>query len=244
MESKELVDRDLERVQDILARYKANGTNNSLMKASFRGFLCDIMLQFLGGIVSILLNFLSPFVVLRLINFIEDGVQKQELTWESVRPGVILSSILVGTQLASQFIQQHIQYNQVMTGVRSTNAVIAMIYLKHAQISNATNKQFESGQIVNFVQVDAERLFWICFQLSEIVQVPFVLGLSFAFSFYYFGWMFCAGLGVFLIAIVFNLAIGLYYNKNEKIVMRRKGRRMKVTTESINNMKMLKLYSW
>lgn len=92
-----------------------------------------------------ILNFLSPFVVLKLINFIEDGVQGEELTWDSVRPGVILSGILVGSQLVSQFIQQHIQYNQVMTGVRSTNAVIAMIYHKHAQISNATNKQFESG---------------------------------------------------------------------------------------------------
>ena len=131
-----------------------------------------------------------------------------------------------------------------MTGVRSTNAVISLIYLKHAHISNATNKQFESGQIVNFVQVDAERLYWICFQLSEIVQVPIVLGLSFAFSFYYFGWMFCAGLGVFIFATLINFAIGIFYNKQEKIIMRRKDRRMKVTTESINNMKMLKLYSW
>lgn len=74
--------------------------------------------------------------------------------------------------------------------------------------------------------------------------MPFVLGLSFAFSFYYFGWLFCAGLGVFVVAIVFNFSVGLYYNKNEKIIMRRKDRRMKVTTESINNIKMLKLYSW
>ena len=56
--------------------------------------------------------------------------------------------------------------------------------------------------------------------------------------------MFCAGLGVFVVAIVFNLSIGLYYNMQEKILMRRKDRRMKVTTESINNIKMLKLYSW
>ena len=100
-----------------------------------------------------------------------------------------------------------------MTGVRSTNAVIAMIYDKHSKISSATNKQFDSGQIVNFVQVDAERLFWICFQLSEIVQVPIVLGLSFGFAFYYFGIEFLAGLSVFIIASLFNFCVGLYYNK-------------------------------
>ena len=44
MRDKELVDKDLARVEDILARYKADGTSNSLMKASFRAFLCDIIL--------------------------------------------------------------------------------------------------------------------------------------------------------------------------------------------------------
>lgn len=43
MRENELVERDLERVNDILIRYKANGTNNALMKASFRAFRCDIM---------------------------------------------------------------------------------------------------------------------------------------------------------------------------------------------------------
>lgn len=85
---------------------------------------------------------------------------------------------------------------------------------------------------------------WICFQLSEIVQVPITLGLSFAFAFYFFGYYFFAGLSVFVIAVLFNFAVGIYQNKQEKIIMRRKDRRMKVTTESINNIKMLKLYSW
>ena len=75
MRDKELVDQDLQRVKDILARYKEAGTSNSLMKASFRAFLCDIMLQFLGGITAVLLNFLSPFVILKLVKFIEDGVE-------------------------------------------------------------------------------------------------------------------------------------------------------------------------
>ena len=50
-----------------------------------------------------------------------------------------------------------------MMGVRSQNAITAFVYTKHTKISNATNKTFESGEIVNFVQVDAERLYWLCF---------------------------------------------------------------------------------
>lgn len=74
--------------------------------------------------------------------------------------------------------------------------------------------------------------------------MPITLGLSFAFSFHYFSFSFFAGLSVFVVGSLFNLAIGIWQNKQEKILMRRKDRRMKVTTESINNIKMLKLYSW
>ena len=71
-----------------------------------------------------------------------------------------------------------------------------------------------------------------------------MLGISWGFSIYFFSYSFFAGLGVFVVAMLFNFGIGMYYNYQEKIVMRRKDRRMKVTTESINNIKMLKLYSW
>lgn len=94
---------------------------------------------------------MSPFLILRLVDFIAQGSSKEELSWETARPGVILSALLIGTQFLSQFILQHVQYAQVMMGVRSTNAVISIIYAKHGRISNATNKQFESGEIVNFI---------------------------------------------------------------------------------------------
>ena len=63
-------------------------------------------------------------------------------------------------------------------------------------------------------------------------------------AFKVFGLSFFAGLGVFFLAIIVNAIVGLWYNKVEKVVMASKDARMAVTTESINNAKMLKLYSW
>lgn len=98
----------------------------------------------------------------------------------------------------------------MLTGRRSSNAVIAFIYQKYSRISSATNKDFSSGQIVNFVQVDAQRLFWISYQISNIVQIPFVFTTAFALSFYVFGYAFFAGLGVFILGFVSNFLVGKY----------------------------------
>ena len=74
--------------------------------------------------------------------------------------------------------------------------------------------------------------------------MPVVLGLAFAFAFYFFGYSFFAGLGVFVFATIVFLIGSNYQYKQYSIYMRRKDRRMKTTTESINNIKMLKLYAW
>jgi hypothetical protein len=53
-----------------------------------------------------------------------------------------------------------------MTGYKATNALIAMILDKQFRISQATNKQFTAGELINFVQVDATKLIFMISQLS------------------------------------------------------------------------------
>ena len=49
------------------------------------------------------------------------------------------------TQIIAYLVNEHMYYRQIMTGIRSSNAVVAMIYKKHSRISNATNKEFTAG---------------------------------------------------------------------------------------------------
>jgi hypothetical protein len=40
----------------------------------------------------------------------------------------------------------------------STNSLIAFIYEKSLKVSSATNKAFSNGEIITFIQVDAQKL--------------------------------------------------------------------------------------
>ena len=57
--------------------------------------------------------------------------------------GLILVALLTVTQGLAYFITEHVSFYAAMTGVTSTNALIAMIYDKVLNISKATNKKFE-----------------------------------------------------------------------------------------------------
>jgi len=55
------------------------------------------------------------------------------------------------TQAASYMITEHVVYYARMTGSKATNGLSAMIFNKSLRVSQATNKKFALGQIVNFV---------------------------------------------------------------------------------------------
>jgi len=112
------------------------------------------------------------------------------------------------------------------------------------RLSSSTNKKFGQGQIVNFVQVDAQQLMWVCFGMADASQVPIVLVFSFVMLFWYLGLSFFSGLGVFFVAFLVNLVMGGCVQKKQKSFMDSKDKRMNATTEALNNVKMLKQYAW
>lgn len=65
--------------------------------------------------------------------------------------GFELLGALVVSQFLSSLINVHIGYYQIMIGCRSSNTLVAVIYRKLSRLSPSTNKDFESGQITNFI---------------------------------------------------------------------------------------------
>jgi hypothetical protein len=88
---------------------------------------------------------------MNLVNFISEGANVEKETWETAKPGIINGALLVITQLIGYLIQEHCDFWQTCTGVRASNALIAFIYEKNLKVSSATNKEFTSAEIVNFV---------------------------------------------------------------------------------------------
>ena len=136
----------------------------------------------------------------RIIDFIQDkSVPLNE--------GVLYVILLIVTQSIYYVVSEHLDFYQGMIGIKSTNALIALIYRKQLKISSATNKKFSQGEIVNFVQVDSRKMQMLSETLAYTTRYPLIIVLSFIFLFYFIGLSFLAGLGVFVLAFVINLAL-------------------------------------
>jgi ATP-binding cassette, subfamily C (CFTR/MRP), member 1 len=122
--------------------------------------------------------------------------------------------------------------------------LIALIYRKHAKVSEATNKDFDNGEIISFIQVDATRISWLCFILPGIVRAPLLIAVAFTTFYHFYQWTFLSGFAVVFVAILSQVFTGMQFGKAIKEMMQAKDDRLNITTEALNNPKMLKLYGW
>jgi hypothetical protein len=63
---------------------------------------------------------------------------------------------------------------------------------------------------VNFVQVDAQKLQMISENFVSVAKLPLILIVCFAMLFFYLGISFFSGIGIFVIAFIFNLVLSRY----------------------------------
>ena len=128
---------------------------------------------------------------------------------------------------------------------RVTSQFQCLIFEKLLKISpSSTGQRANNGQIFNFIQVDSYKLNNLMNLTPNLFFVPFQI---FIYSFMLFnllGWIFFIGI-IILIAFI---STNLFFQKKIKILskenMKFKDKRMKITSETFNNIKILKLYSW
>ena len=98
--------------------------------------------------------------------------------------------------------------------------------------------------MINFVQVDSQKLVFMMGYLSQVTTLPFLLLFCTILLFYYLHWSFFSGIAVFAVTFVVNYFTSRRASRLQKAFMKESDSRVKTTNESLNNIKMLKLYSW
>ena len=81
-------------------------------------------------------------------------------------------------------------------------------------------------------------------QLPAVATLPFTLTLCFGFLFYFLGISFLAGLAVFVLSLMMNVSLSRVLARFQKRYMKKQDARVSMTSETLNNIKTIKLYSW
>ncbi|OQV12310.1 Multidrug resistance-associated protein 1 [Hypsibius exemplaris] len=209
----------------------------SLMKALVKTYWPTLAATACLRLCSDLSAFATPQILRLLISFVES---KDEETWKGYFWAVLMFLATVIQSLAGNYGWQL----NVRAGMNAKAGIIAAVYRKSLKITSAVKQGSSVGEMVNLVSVDSQRFMDFMGFVHLLWSAPIQIALALYFLYTFLGVAAIAG----VVTIAFTVPINAYAFTNVKtqqnIQMREKDYRIKLMTEILNGIKVLKLYAW
>ena len=127
-------------------------------------------------------------------------------------------------------------------GNKSSVELNNLIYDKLLKLSPSIN--IKAGDIYNYIQSDSHKLSKLMSSCPNIISVPFLIIMYNYLLFKYMGISFVIGFIVMIIFLIINYYYRKQFSKFLKLYLKKSDKRMRITTETFNNLKVIKLYGW
>ena len=215
----------------------------SLWLALFRGFGGPYYRATVIKTLSDALSFIQPQLLRLLISFVESYRGEPSRRQPVVRGAAIAIAMFFVSVSQTVCLHQYFQ-RAFETGMRVKTSLTAMIYAKSMRLSNEGRAAKSTGDIVNYMAVDTQRLQDLTQYGQMLWSAPFQIALCMASLYQLVGISMLAGVGAMILMIPINGLIARVMKTLQKQQMKTKDSRTRLMTEILNNMKSIKLYAW
>ena len=188
--------------------------------------------------VSDFLNFAQPQLLRFLITFVQSHSSSQ--------PQPLIKGVAIALGMFAVSVSQTMCLHQYFqrafeTGMRIRGGLTSAIYGKAMRLSNEGRAAKSTGDIVNYMAVDTQRLQDLSQYGQMLWSAPLQLVLCMASLYQLVGVSMLAGIGVMIIMIPINGVIAKVMKNLQKKQMKTKDARTRLMTEILNNMKSIKV---
>ncbi|KAK8454994.1 hypothetical protein SEVIR_4G064300v4 [Setaria viridis] len=158
--------------------------------------------------------------------------------------GYVLAATMFICKCCESLSQRQWYFRTRRLGLQVRSFLSAAIYKKQQKLSNSAKMKHSSGEIMNYVTVDAYRIgefpYWFHQTWSTSVQLCIALVILYNAV----GLAMIASLVVIIITVLCNAPLAKLQHKFQSKLMEAQDARLKAMTESLIHMKVLKLYAW
>ncbi|KAJ4977501.1 hypothetical protein NE237_002607 [Protea cynaroides] len=212
-------------------------TTLKLVKALILSFWGEITLTGVLAILYTLASYVGPYLIDSFVKYLSSPHQSRN-------KGYMFVSMFFLAKLVECLSQRHWYFRAQLVGIRARAGLTAMIYWKGLKLSNESRQVHTSGEIINFMSVDAGRIGNFSWHMHELWLVPVQVALALVILYKSLGLASIAAFVATVIVMLANLPLGKLQEKFQGKLMDSKDQRMKATSEILRNMRILKLQSW
>ncbi|KAI9167494.1 Metal resistance protein YCF1 [Paramyrothecium foliicola] len=221
---------------------KARPNKPSLWIALFRAYGGPYAVAAVFKLGNDVTQYIQPQLLRFLIAFIA-SYQKPDTAQPVIQGAAIALAMFACAIFQTTMVHQYFQL-AFETGMRIKGGLASSIYRKAMRLSNEGRSTKTTGDIVNYMAVDAQRLQDLTQFAQQAWSAPFQIIICMVSLYNLVGWSMLAGIGVMIIMMPVQGFVARIMRNLQKEQMKNKDARSRLINEIINNMKSIKLYAW
>ena len=212
-------------------------SKNNLISSLLRCFGRKFFLLGVFKLANDLLNFSGPLLLNQLVQFVEN---KDAL----LKDGMVYAGALFICTLVSSIINIHFTNSLNKLCLRIRTALISLVYRKAVLVKLNELNGFSIGQIVNYMSIDSNSIVNAFPSFHSLWSLPIQISITLYLLYSQIGISFLVGVGFVLILIPINKFISDFIGKVQTRMMLYKDKRVKLMTEFLQGIRIIKFYSW
>lgn len=197
----------------------------------------EIALSAFYVLVYTLASYVGPYLIDTFVQYLNGH---RDFNHE----GYVLVSVFFVAKLFECLSQRHWFFKVQQAGYRARAALVAKIYNKGLTLSGQSKQGQTTGEIINFMSVDAERIGDFGWYMHDPWMVILQVALALAILYRDLGLAAVAAFVATVLVMLANVPLGSLQEKFQDKLMKSKDKRMKATSEVLRNMRILKLQAW
>ncbi|KAL6008314.1 ATP-binding cassette sub- C member 9 [Asimina triloba] len=229
----EAFDNDLKRAKE------RDGTQTpSIYKTIFLFIRKKAAINAAFAVVSASSSYVGPYLINDLVKFL--SAKKSH----SLQSGYLLALAFLSAKMVETTAQRQWIFGARQLGLRLRAALISHIYKKGLLLSSQSRQSRTSGEIINYMSVDIQRITDFVWYLNIIWMLPIQISLAIFILHSNLGLGSLAALAATAVVMAFNVPLTRTQKRFQSKIMEAKDERMKATSEVLRNIKTLKLQAW
>lgn len=190
------------------------------------------------AVVNASTAYIGPYLINDFVVFL---TEKQD---QSLNYGYLLALGFLSAKIVETVTQRQWIFGARQLGMRLRAALISHIYQKGLLLSSQSRQSHTSGEIINYMSVDVQRITDFIWYVNNIWMLPIQISAAIFILQKHLGLGAVAALVTTLMVMACNYPLTRIQRTYQSDIMNAKDERMKATSEILKNMKILKLQAW
>lgn len=209
----------------------------NLLRALHYCFATEYYLLGILKLIADCLNFCGPLLLNYIVSYLEENNK-------SISLGYCYAIGLFGVTLLNAFCSTHFSYLINCVGLKIRVSLVTVIYQKILNVNKPTLTNFNSGEIINFMNTDIDRIVNFCQSFHEIWSLPFQIVIVIYLLYNQVEIAFLPGVIFAILLVPINQKIASKIGKLSKFMMEKKDERIIFMKELLTGIRVIKMHSW